>query len=537
MTPPTEDRAVLGVVRDFLAALREAVRNAPGPADRSARGGRSIKELYARTLLSESALRDLESRTAVLDAEERRAFFELEGLAETWRALGSGGGGPEAPGGAVALVGGIGEPDFSALVARTEAAAGLWTRIAERERKGLRLFLRVSGAWRWAVATLLERCAGPGCGPGPAALTGLRGRLLELESRRQALLGRMGGILAAGFGGDTEPMGRRAAAIAAVLDALRGRVTELENEVETWRGRAAAGETEAVERMPVVKAQLETAWREAEGLSGQVQRLRVESSRLRARLDEEISAHAATRLAMSEFRAREARLTASLGESRLREDGLAGRVNELEAALNESRLGQEARAEVEAEDARLKDELSAIRAEKERADHERAELSDAVGLLQDALEARTALLAEAQAARQAMETAGSGAGLRVQALEEEVRSLHAAAMEAAMASGAEMKALQVEVGSLVHVLESEKARSTSLALALEAERAKFAALSRALEAEKAKPTVLSKEIESTSSADAASRQNEGLRGELAKAQVRLARLSQELESRFGSLPS
>ncbi|MBI4677758.1 MAG: hypothetical protein HY748_09255 [Elusimicrobia bacterium] len=513
-------------VREFLSLLRDlARRSAAGPCAHGAGGqasgeaggaveaggekvdrSRILGEVYSRTLLIESAVRDVESRLASVQVEEKRVLAELSSLADVWRGL-------TARERAAAA---------AALLAKTEEASVLWLRAAEETRRGVRGFLKMGWAWRWALATLRE-----GLGAPAVEAAGAIRRLETLELRRREELAHLRDLLQVEVNAEARHAAEASALTGKALEEARRKAMEICSELEVWRGRASALERETEDRARAFEAQSERERVVQEALKGELERVRKELSSVRSELERSRDEAAVLRVALDASRAGEERLSgraASLSAEleRAREEP-AGLRSELERSREHA---SGVRSELEAarsEQAELRQALGASRGREERLAQQAAELSAELDPLRSG--EATAEAARLQAALGALRRENAGQAAELSALREENGRLReslaekaAALREAVQASEAELQAASEAAQEVRRAIEAEvkslREERASLSSALDAARGRAASDLKAIEEEA-----------------------ESLRGELSKAQARLAKLTAELETLYSSKSS
>lgn len=168
---------------------------APAREDAETRGDadwrRRRREMDARSLRVESALREVEEKQEALDLDRQRTLAELERVREGWRLLRE-----ETHGGPEALP----EGTLPALISKAQGLTELWENLMSREAQTAREYERVERLWRWiysvSLPTLEEKAVS---GPEAPLLPTLRRLLEDLDRRWRQLQNRVKKVVDVGF--------------------------------------------------------------------------------------------------------------------------------------------------------------------------------------------------------------------------------------------------------------------------------------------------------------------------------------------------
>ncbi len=266
------------VLRQLLAELRAELKSAlpglsPLPVAEYADRLRVWDELYRRTILAESALRELESRARVLADDRRAVLTELQSTALGWGRLGE-----KASAGAL-----------EDLASKVERAAMLWEEASADAAAGGRELTEQAQVWAWVLGVLRARAeALPEADSRRGAL---QERIKGLEERRAECLEALRGIGTAAPAADGSQWRKEIAELRAALEQARvqtasaesssARLAPAQSRIEQLEAELKA----AKERSQAVEQDLAGARREGDALRADLANSRVESEKTRGELE------------------------------------------------------------------------------------------------------------------------------------------------------------------------------------------------------------------------------------------------------------
>lgn len=474
--------------------------------EESPEAGRRRRELEARSLRAESALRDLEERQDGAQRDWERVFAELERVQEGWRLLAEEGWAVPPPAGALPR-----------LTLKADRVTTLWARLLSEQAEALRDSARLESAGRWITDVCLPVLEAKSSGAQAGALAALRRRLDEMDRRRRAApspaapaapggadsllseldeardrarsLGERLEELTARNSSEAEQALVRGNSQAAEIRGLRGKLEEHAAEAESWKALCEESRRAAA----ALQAASLAAAAELSPLRGQAAKLEAQAAVLRSQLEgartrealssqERVKAEEALRSLGQGAQEEAARLNAACQEAQSREALARGALRD---AMSRAAALEAAREVLR------RDGEAALRPVEERAEdlHQRlgvavTEVLDLRGRLQDA----EGLLARSRAAEQVALSQAEGerrdhlwetrswkefaeppeVSLRVLRLADALTHAKAQALEGAAVQAAEIEKLRGHIAELKQAAAAQKEKAARLPSELEA---------------------------------------------------------------------
>ncbi|MBI4374998.1 MAG: hypothetical protein HY549_00970 [Elusimicrobia bacterium] len=181
--PPEEDISHWRALYRSLYRLRQLMEGWSAAAEEAelhgdAQWARRRREIEARSLRVESALRELEKKQDSLDLERQRVLSELERVQQGWQLLREEAGGPQE----------LPESSLSALLGRVQALTASWDKLLAKQAESYREWMQIEQVWRWLLTVSLPSLeAKATSGPGAQGLLSLRRGLEDLDRRWKAM--------------------------------------------------------------------------------------------------------------------------------------------------------------------------------------------------------------------------------------------------------------------------------------------------------------------------------------------------------------